>query len=130
MAEEKRRPDWVPSSGGNEFATHVMKGVEGGHDGLRKPDGAVRSPRPSLPRRRRLSVDEYVRGVLRGDRNVLAQAITLVESNAVAHMEMAQEVLGQLLPHTGRSIRVGVTGVPGVGKSAGSATSRNRRTAP
>ncbi len=117
MVEEKRRPDWVPNNGGSEFATHVMKGIEGGHDGMRVRGDTPRSHRASLPRRRRLSVDEYVGGVRQGDRNVLAQAITLVESNAVTHMEMAQEVLGQLLPHTGHSIRVGITGVPGVGKS-------------
>jgi LAO/AO transport system kinase len=69
------------------------------------------------PRRRRLSVDEYVDGVLAGDRNVLGQAITLVESNAHAHMEMAQEVLRRVIPHSGRSIRIGITGVPGAGKS-------------
>jgi LAO/AO transport system kinase len=116
MAEEKRRPDWVPSDGGKEFTTHVMKGVEGGHDGMRVSQDTV-NKRPPAPRRRRLTVDEYVQGVLSGDRNVLAQAITLVESNAIAHMETAQEVLSQLLTHTGRSIRVGITGVPGVGKS-------------
>ncbi|NJN48303.1 MAG: hypothetical protein HC808_19535 [Candidatus Competibacteraceae bacterium] len=55
--------------------------------------------------------------MLAGDRNVLAQTITLVESNASAHFDTAQEVLRQLLPHTGKSIRVGITGVPGVGKS-------------
>lgn len=116
MAEEKRRPDWVPSDGGKEFATHVMKGVEGGHDGMRVSQDAL-NKRPPAPRRRRLTVDEYVQGVLGGDRNVLAQTITLVESNASAHIETAQEVLSQLLAHTGRSIRVGITGVPGVGKS-------------
>ena len=55
--------------------------------------------------------------MLAGDRNVLGQAITLVESNAQAHFDMGQEVLRQLLPHTGNSIRVGITGVPGAGKS-------------
>jgi LAO/AO transport system kinase len=110
----KRRPDWVPSTGGEVFTTHVMKGVEGTHDGL---PGRVDHPPTTRPRRRRLTVDEYERGVLDGDRNVLAQTITLVESNAHAHMEMAQEVLGRLLPSTGNSIRIGITGVPGVGKS-------------
>ncbi len=56
-------------------------------------------------------------GVLARDRTILARAITLVESNAPAHQAMAQEVLKKLLPHTGQSIRVGITGVPGVGKS-------------
>ena len=69
------------------------------------------------PKRRRLTVQEYVDGVLSKDRNITAQTITLVESNAPAHMAMAQEVLRELLPHTGKSIRVGITGVPGVGKS-------------
>lgn len=72
---------------------------------------------PDKPRRRTLSVDDYVSGVLAGNRALLAQTITLIESNAPAHFEKAQEVLKQLLPHTGRSIRVGITGVPGAGKS-------------
>ncbi len=66
---------------------------------------------------RQLPVDEYVQGVLDDDRTVLAQTITLVESNAPARLERAQEVLKQLLPHAGKSIRLGITGVPGVGKS-------------
>lgn len=69
------------------------------------------------PKRRQLSVDEYVQGVLTGDRTILARAITLVESNAPSHLERAQAVLKHLLPHTGNSIRIGITGVPGVGKS-------------
>lgn len=71
----------------------------------------------STVRRPRLSVDQYVQGVLENNRTILAQAITLVESNSPVHMEVAQEVLGQLLPYTGKSIRVGITGVPGAGKS-------------
>ncbi|MGE5702173.1 MAG: methylmalonyl Co-A mutase-associated GTPase MeaB [Clostridia bacterium] len=67
--------------------------------------------------RRRLSVEEHVQGVLAGNRSILAQTITLIESNAAAHQEMAQEVLQRLLPHTGRSVRIGITGVPGAGKS-------------
>lgn len=58
-----------------------------------------------------------MQGVLAGDRAVLARTITLIESNAPAHFDKAQEVLRQLLPHTGNSIRVGITGVPGAGKS-------------
>jgi hypothetical protein len=73
---------------------------------------------PELPRRRRaLTVDEYVRGVLAGDRALLARTITLVESRSRLHEAQAQEVLQDLLPHTGKAKRVGITGVPGVGKS-------------
>nr|VFK38473.1 MAG: methylmalonyl-CoA mutase metallochaperone MeaB [Candidatus Kentron sp. TC]VFK54152.1 MAG: LAO/AO transport system kinase [Candidatus Kentron sp. TC] len=112
-----KRPDWVPEEAGAEFTTTVMKGVDGGHDGLDADNSRGPRCRPTSPKRRQLSADEYVKGVLGGERNVLARAITLVESNAPAHMDMAQAVLRQLLPHTGNSIRVGITGVPGVGKS-------------
>jgi LAO/AO transport system kinase len=117
MSEKKHKPDWVPANAGAEFTTEVMAGVGGGHDGLPKVSAADANSKPTVPRRRRLTVDEYVQGVLEGNRNILAQTITLVESNAPAHMEMAQEVLKQLLPNTGNSVRVGITGVPGVGKS-------------
>jgi LAO/AO transport system kinase len=66
---------------------------------------------------RRLTVEDYVAGVLAGDRAVLARAITLVESNSPLHEALAQEVLNRLLPHTGKAKRIGITGVPGVGKS-------------
>ena len=62
-------------------------------------------------------MDDYIAGVLAGDRAVLARAITLVESSSQLHETQAQEVLNRLLPHTGKAKRVGITGVPGVGKS-------------
>ena len=68
-------------------------------------------------KRKRLTLDEYERGVLARDRSVLAQAITLVESRDTADGALAQELLQRLLPRTGKSRRVGITGVPGVGKS-------------
>jgi LAO/AO transport system kinase len=74
-------------------------------------------PEPSSSRQQ-LSVEDHVRGVLDCDRAIVARTITLVESNAPAHFEKAQEVLQRLLPHSGRSIRVGITGVPGAGKSS------------
>lgn len=69
------------------------------------------------PRRRDLSLDEYEQGVVGGDRTILARAITLVESVRLDHQEKAQELLVRLLPRTGGARRVGITGVPGVGKS-------------
>lgn len=66
---------------------------------------------------RRIDVHEYAKGVLGGSRARLAQAITLVESNRAEHREQAQELLVELLPHSGGAHRVGITGVPGVGKS-------------
>ena len=66
---------------------------------------------------RRLPVERYVEGVLGGDRMVLARAITVIESNLPSDGELAARLLDALLPHTGKSLRVGITGVPGVGKS-------------
>lgn len=67
--------------------------------------------------RRRLTLEEYVDGVLAGDRVTLSRAITLLESARADHQELAQEIIARCLPRAGRSFRLGVTGVPGVGKS-------------
>ncbi len=111
-----RKPEWIPSDAGDAFATRVMGGIASVHDGM--PDnGALQQTMRSPSVRRKLTVDEYVQGVLRGDRVILSKAITLIESNLPTHMILAQEMIKQLLPHGGKSIRVGITGVPGAGKS-------------
>ena len=69
------------------------------------------------PRRRLLTADEYVDGILKGNITVLGQAVTLVESQNPDHYALAQEVIEKCLPHAGRSVRIGITGVPGAGKS-------------
>jgi LAO/AO transport system kinase len=66
---------------------------------------------------KKIDVGEYAKGVLAGNRGMLARAITLVESSRADHRAQAQELLVELLPHSGRAHRVGITGVPGVGKS-------------
>ncbi|MGV3505166.1 MAG: methylmalonyl Co-A mutase-associated GTPase MeaB [Adhaeribacter sp.] len=66
---------------------------------------------------KRFYVDQYVDRILAGDRVVLSRAITLVESTLPADQELAQQVLARLLPATGKSLRIGITGPPGVGKS-------------
>ncbi len=68
-------------------------------------------------RRKELSVDDYVQGVLCGDRVTLSRAITMIESAKPQHIEIAQTIIEQCLPHSGNSLRIGITGVPGVGKS-------------
>ena len=65
----------------------------------------------------RSSREEYVDGILRGDRTVLARAVTLIESAREADRELAEQIVEDCLPHSGHSIRVGITGVPGAGKS-------------
>jgi LAO/AO transport system kinase len=75
------------------------------------------APRSPGPRRRELTLDEYGAGVRAGDVAVLARALTLIESNSPRHQPVAEALLTRLLPHTGAALRVGITGVPGVGKS-------------
>ncbi len=74
---------------------------------------------PGFTRRRRpeLSTEQFVEGILAGNIAVLSQAITLVESNNPSHSAQAQAIIERCLPHAGRSIRIGITGVPGAGKS-------------
>ncbi|MFF3251771.1 methylmalonyl Co-A mutase-associated GTPase MeaB [Actinacidiphila glaucinigra] len=64
-----------------------------------------------------IDLDAYVKGVLDGSRAWIARAITLVESSRPDHRELAQRLLTELLPHAGKARRIGVSGVPGVGKS-------------
>lgn len=101
------KPDWTPENAGEEFAVKIVKGVE----------SKVKMKKNIDTKRKHLSVDDYVNGVLKFDRNILARAITLIESNNPNHNDTAQEVLKKLLPHSGKSLRIGITGVPGAGKS-------------
>ena len=72
----------------------------------------------AVPRRPRMDVDGYLAGILARQRGVLARAITLIESSRPDHQDMARDLMNRVLPHAGRSIRIGLTGVPGAGKSA------------
>jgi len=65
----------------------------------------------------RLAAEEYINGILRGDRVILSRAITVIESNLDSDKKLAKEIVQMILPHSGNSIRIGITGVPGVGKS-------------
>jgi LAO/AO transport system kinase len=88
----------------------VMAGVE--QPPQVNPNALARLRKPTL-----LSIDDYVQGIVGGSRTVLGRAITLVESRLPAHRELAQEIIERCLPYAGKSIRVGITGVPGAGKS-------------
>ena len=84
--------------------------------------GAAQPPsvNPYMPRAKRKplpSASELVEGIIKGDTTQLARAVTLVESLVPAHQAIAQEVIEKCLPHSGRSRRIGITGVPGAGKS-------------
>lgn len=87
--------------------------------GIQEPDkihsASVENFRRS--RRRVLSAESYFEGIRSGNRTILSQAITLIESSLPEHQEIARQVVALCLPFTGQSVRIGITGVPGVGKS-------------
>lgn len=68
-------------------------------------------------RRKEYSVDEYVKGILDGNISILSQAVTLIESSRIDHQRLAQQIIEKCLPYSGNSVRIGITGVPGAGKS-------------
>ncbi len=67
--------------------------------------------------RRQLTAEDYVAGILKGDISLLSQAVTLVESNLPQDQVIAQKVIEACLPYAGKAVRLGITGVPGAGKS-------------
>jgi GTPase len=98
-------------------ALRVRPGVLASHDGLSPGTPASETNPNGENRRRLLSAREYIDGVLSCDRVLLARAITLVESGAPSHQKLAQDVLTALLAERKPAHRVGITGVPGAGKS-------------
>ena len=89
-------------------ALHVQEGI---------PQPESVSPYLKIKKKKRLSVDAYMDGILAGDRVILSQAITLIESHARQDMEVSAQIIERCLPISGNSVRIGITGVPGVGKS-------------
>ena len=88
-------------------------------DGVSKPETTSKASAEKIKksRARQNSVNEFVTGVLNGNITFLSKAITLVESTNIKHQQKANEILNCCLPHSNKSIRIGITGVPGVGKS-------------
>lgn len=107
MPDLPQRPPWVPEEGGGEFATAVLPVVEPSP----RVVSAGRVPR-SQP-----SAVELAEGIFAGDRALVSRAITLVESNSPVHRPQAREVLRRIGERPGFARRVGISGVPGAGKS-------------
>ncbi len=93
-------------------ALKVNKGIE-------QPEKINQQAIHSLKAKRKelLSAEDYFQGIRSGNRVILSRAITLVESSLSSHYELAQQVVEKCIPYSGKSIRIGITGVPGVGKS-------------
>lgn len=115
--DDDLRPSWVPKEDNPEFACSVMRGIDSTVNSVTENKYYPKEALLKVPLRKKLTVDEYVKGVESGDRMILAKAITLIESNAPRDFDKAQRVLQALLPRTGKALRIGITGVPGAGKS-------------
>lgn len=92
------------------------------YKGLQVNSGVTSAPTVNPYRKARrnmpqLTPGDYVEGILKGDVSVLGRAVTLIESTAESHQVIAQEVIEKCLPYSGNSRRIGITGVPGAGKS-------------
>ncbi len=89
------------------------------NEGIGKPEAVNNdSVKRFLKKSRKLlTVQQYVDGILKGDITILSKAVTLVESSNMKHQKLAQEIIAHCLPASGKSVRIGITGVPGVGKS-------------
>lgn len=110
---EDRKPEWSDPNEPEKFSSVIKRGQE-----LEVQPNAIEK-NTIFQKRKSLepTIKELVDGVLSGNRGQLARAITLVESNAEQHFHKAQELLQKLLAHSGKAIRIGITGVPGAGKS-------------
>lgn len=96
----------------NKSALHIQEGIE-------QPSSVNKDLLKNLKNRKpeHLSLNDYLNGILSGNRMILSKAITLIESSLPAHQVLAQDIIEKCLPHSGKSFRLGITGVPGVGKS-------------
>lgn len=104
-----------------------MEHQDGTFDSMLREVAGVEPPPPTnhdairrfkAARKPHLTVEQYVEGIRSGNRTVLSQAITLVESSLPSSQHIAQQILERCLPFSGNSVRIGITGVPGVGKSS------------
>lgn len=89
------------------------------NDGIEQPDSISAAAVAQIQnfRRAQPSAEELIAKILKGDITALSRAITLVESTSEKHLEKANEIIKGCLPHANKSVRIGITGVPGVGKS-------------
>ncbi|MBN1340884.1 MAG: methylmalonyl Co-A mutase-associated GTPase MeaB [Bacteroidales bacterium] len=99
---------------GNRYQTalRVNKGIEQPSSVNPEAHGKYKQAKSGL-----LSADEYLEGIISGNRPILGKAITIIESSHEKHQGLAREIVEKCLPYSGKSIRIGITGVPGVGKS-------------
>jgi LAO/AO transport system kinase len=109
---DRKKTEWAGGDESENFASYVNNGMDSTENLAPVQKGKFVKKVTSEQ-----NIEDIKKGLLSGDRAKLAKAITLVESNAERHFNQAQELLQSVLPFTGRSIRIGISGVPGAGKS-------------
>jgi LAO/AO transport system kinase len=102
-----KKPEWSPKEENPAFTTKVNEGVK-------NPESAKKK---NIVQSGVKNAGFYIDGIKSGNRAVLAQAITILESNAEKHFDLGQEILSEIIKLSGNSIRIGITGAPGAGKS-------------
>ncbi|MED1205231.1 methylmalonyl Co-A mutase-associated GTPase MeaB [Heyndrickxia acidicola] len=110
---DQNRPEWTDPEKEENFTTTYMPGLKSKHDGMEQTNRKRFQKKDNAE----LDIQEIAAKLVGGNRIALSKAITLIESNAKDHYQKAQELLTYLLPLAVPSIRIGITGVPGAGKS-------------
>lgn len=108
---KSRMPEWAPSGADRSYASRIVEGRKAYKQKQSTQSGTATASAGHY------DLDMLVEGILASDRTTLSKAITLIESNSLKHFEPAQELIKKLIPHSGNSVRIGITGVPGAGKS-------------
>ena len=111
MPDNTRLPEWAEDT--EAFASRVVEGKRATHDGMVTDNTKI-----GKPKTKQIDIEPLIDGIKKGNRALLARGITLVESSSPLHKTDARELLKALLPLSGKSVRIGITGVPGAGKSS------------
>jgi len=104
--KKNQKPDWFENQNKKQFACFISKGVK-----------EINKRNIKNIKRVKLSIDDYYNGIISKDRTILAKAITLIESNKKEDNKKANILIEKLLPLAGKSLRIGISGIPGAGKS-------------
>ncbi len=111
MNKDTNRPEWVPENADDKYTSNVMRGI------TKEEEDKIKAENIKKTGKKKFTTADYVQGILNKDMVMLSKAITLIESNSKKHIQMAQEVIKNILPESGNSVRIGITGPPGAGKS-------------
>jgi len=107
MELKKSNPEWITDNFKNEVAGKVVEGIDLNYKKQKKSKKITKN----------LNIDELYKGLIEGNRTILSKVITIIESNSPKYKVITDELIKKIHPLTGNSIRIGITGPPGVGKS-------------